>query len=420
MSHLRFKPIREWSIEDLEQIVREQWPEDSTFELKSSLPLSTGAKGWVSARTIHTSEREGIAKEVVALANNRGGLVVVGIEETKDTPKRAFKLATPIPQIHDLADRLSQGLFSSIDPPLRGLEIKPIESNDGSGYLVVMVPQSNSAPHGFGLPTVAYMREQDRSKPMSMREIQATFWESRTRLERMDSLRSEKSEDFLSLPKHQDALAYRFTAVPDQEIPLFSLHRRIQAGSLLPDVGQRLGQPSAGAAPWPFFNSRDWSPSSNCVRKKFDSGDRESKNGYWEIDVSGAVTVVGELTKQFNADQHPQVAVSWFYSTVSDLLTLCRCIARSQETETVRWHVDGEFLSTARHVQVHVTDGQKQLVNLTKKQNFRPVPIELTDWPLEVQHLEETISSSLQVPSADGMLALCLEANKRNLKGVWT
>ncbi|MFN7056255.1 MAG: helix-turn-helix domain-containing protein [Hyphomonas sp.] len=155
---------------NLNQIVAEQWSEDVTFEIKEALPLSNGAKGWAATSKLHASERDGIAKEVVAFANTRGGILVVGIEESDYAPKRAQRLATEIPNVAELADRLSQALNASIDPPLRGLQVQAIPVTGPAGFLVIKVPLSNLAPHGFGTPALSYVRKQDRSEPMSMSE----------------------------------------------------------------------------------------------------------------------------------------------------------------------------------------------------------------------------------------------------------
>lgn len=415
MQSLRNKPLRDWTILDLNQVIEEQWNEDVSFEIKEKLPLSKDAKGWSSSSKLHPSERDGLAKEIVAFANTRGGLLIVGIEESGEAPKRASKLAESLPKVAELADRLSQALSASIDPPLRGLEVQPIVSEEDAGYLVIRVPQSNLAPHGYGMPAQAYVRRQDRSEPMSMRDLQATFWESRTRIERIDALRKEKQEELDALPRHQNCFVYRLTAIPDSDFLLTSLVHKIHNSDLIPLASSRTGATSQ-AAPWPFFfDPKRWQPDLNGARAWFRKDDLNSQNGYWEIDTSGAVTVVGEVANPYNADKRARIHAAWLQATCADLLTLGLVVSRSVNSEMLRWTVDGEVYATSTTATVGYGPNDTAEVRIPKFRPFRPVPIEIGDEPVNFRTLEEAISSALKVPAFDGALRETFAANMRAL-----
>jgi hypothetical protein len=72
-------------------------------------------------------ERDDIAKEIVALSNAYGGVIIVGIEETDDNPRRSKQIHSPmIPRVTDCAEQLAQSLRGIIDPPLPMLEARGI------------------------------------------------------------------------------------------------------------------------------------------------------------------------------------------------------------------------------------------------------------------------------------------------------
>jgi hypothetical protein len=63
----------------------------------------------------------------VAFANAYGRVVIIGVDETDDNPKRARAIFQPhIPQISDCAERIEQALPSPLTPPLPMLEVRGI------------------------------------------------------------------------------------------------------------------------------------------------------------------------------------------------------------------------------------------------------------------------------------------------------
>jgi hypothetical protein len=167
-------------------------------EFKRTLATSDGRPDrWMMDQSrIGNVARDDIAKEVVAFANAYGGILIVGIEETDDNPKRAKSITSQqIPRVVDCAEQLDRALRSIIEPPLPMLEMRGIVSEGDRGVLLVRVGSSPSAPHGFGRPSAAYVRRGSNSEPLTMRDLQSMFFERRTRLERVqirrDALRSE-------------------------------------------------------------------------------------------------------------------------------------------------------------------------------------------------------------------------------------
>jgi hypothetical protein len=177
---------------------------------------------------IGATARDDIAKEIVAFANAHGGVLVLGIDETDDNPRRARAIFEPrIPSVIDCAERLEMALNSIIDPPIPMFEVRGIPGEDGAGVIVMRVPPSISAPHGFGTPFAAYVRRGTRSEPMTMREAQSMFFERRTRLERIDKIRATETSNadqlFQTWTEGKLLLPYENKPVPNTRGLLFHL-----------------------------------------------------------------------------------------------------------------------------------------------------------------------------------------------------
>jgi hypothetical protein len=148
-----------WS--HIEHAVANSVAEADDLDWKSALPNTDVAES-----------REEFAKDVAALANTRGGVIVFGVAE--DRGRGTAKAVTPV----DISERAQAKLRSTaanlVHPFVSGLDIVPVMANEGdaSGVLVVVVPASPDAPHllggqdKFGCPfrdgpTTRWMRERD-------------------------------------------------------------------------------------------------------------------------------------------------------------------------------------------------------------------------------------------------------------------
>lgn len=186
-------PIADLTFADIEALIREEAEEGPRLELKRGLQANAGqVDPWMTgSKKLGGPARDGLAKEIVALANAYGGAVVVGVDETEDHPKRA-RGPDPylIPHVVECAERMQQVLDTIIDPPLTVLEVRGIEEpgDTGCGVMVIRTAASTRAPHGHGRPPNAYMRRGSRSEPMTMRDLQATLFETRSRGERVTAI----------------------------------------------------------------------------------------------------------------------------------------------------------------------------------------------------------------------------------------
>ncbi|HXQ65724.1 MAG TPA: ATP-binding protein, partial [Alphaproteobacteria bacterium] len=184
MSNFFSKPLEAITEKDVLEL--QDTPEGQLFEIKETLPAEDARKrldAWMSAPAQGQSRRgpddyakEGLFAELNAFANSEGGWLVLGLEETADKPSRAGAIK-PLPECHELADRLQRAAHDWLDPPVPGLQFRGIEAGGGprDGVIIARVPRSPLAPHRLNKARrtqEAYKRVGDETKPMGMREIQ--------------------------------------------------------------------------------------------------------------------------------------------------------------------------------------------------------------------------------------------------------
>jgi Putative DNA-binding domain len=189
-------PIETVTFDDVKDLLGTE--ESFRIEFKESLATTDGRPDrWMGDQSrIGNKARDDIAAQVVAFANAYGGILIVGIEETDDNPKRAKAIANDlIPHVVDCAEQLDRSLRSIIEPPLPMMEVRGVISQGDLGVLLIRIGASSSAPHGYGRPSAAYVRRGSNAEPLTMRDLHSIFFERRTRLERVAAKRTQlKSE----------------------------------------------------------------------------------------------------------------------------------------------------------------------------------------------------------------------------------
>ncbi|HEX8082078.1 MAG TPA: ATP-binding protein [Jatrophihabitans sp.] len=120
--------------------------------------------------------QEEFAKDVAAMANTGGGLLVLGINEHRHTSE-----ADTIAGVQPLSDSdertLRQVAFSRIAPPVSGIAFANMVGEDGACVVAVWVPPSSDVPHLvyrqalFGAP----FRDGTRTEWMREQQIQAAY-----------------------------------------------------------------------------------------------------------------------------------------------------------------------------------------------------------------------------------------------------
>lgn len=342
LSALLAKAAREVTWDDIIAIATNGYEEGPQFELKRELSANAnqtdpwmGGSGKVGRPAV-----DDLAKEIVALANCQGGIIVVGIDESDDRPARAAKIAEKlVPWCAECADRLNDTMLSLIDPRLPGLSIMGIErfGGAGEGVLVIHVPRSTYAPHGYGSPPRVYTRRGHRSDPITMSELQAVLWDTRTRSERIRQQLAERqnifadkaktvfahgSVDFRPREFHRPDMAghligFRATVIaemnPDVDI------RHILRAKPLQTVSQWR---SSGSAPAfeRFSIHSDIVNRPRAIWQDFSSG---SSIGRWTLSSDGIIEVAGfRALDRASSGNPPDVWPGWFTQSAWEVCAL--------------------------------------------------------------------------------------------------
>jgi hypothetical protein len=376
--------------------VRLELPESSWLELKRDLPLSQGALGWRTKQQLHPSERDGLAKEIVAIANTYGGVVVVGVDESDDTPKCASALADPIPLLHDLVDRLRTSLGAYIDPPIPGLQVSGIPASAGGseGYVVITVPASAVGPHGYGRPPQVYFRRDDRSEPGSMRDIQNTFWESRSNRERVEAelsrLRAQFNETSLG------DLCFQFVAISEHPMNMVRLPAEMRSGKITRVPNQILRYQPGSAADFPY-NTLEWRPTATGVERISESSARIG-GSHWEIDEGGIVSVTGYNNLRPDGASSKQFYPGWYSKTAGSIIALAEILSGWMKVES-GWILAGHFKAHDPTLLPHSDNWLESfdLVNLTVPRSFRPIRVGGSQDADNLNEIADRVWSSLGV-----------------------
>ena len=99
-------------------------------------------------QTLSTNDRKNLAKAISGFGNSEGGVIVWGVDcssdgDGADVARAEVKLQNPRRFVS-----LLEGVVSGCTiPPHSGIENHVIEDTDNRGFVITLIPKSNSAPH---------------------------------------------------------------------------------------------------------------------------------------------------------------------------------------------------------------------------------------------------------------------------------
>jgi hypothetical protein len=168
------KDVHDWTEVDLDGVVRAGEKENTSLDYKASAALDFRNPKPVEKRkgTLGDKHREDLIRDVAAMANAEGGLIIYGITERKGGyPKQVDDGVDP--KVVD-ADTIESVILSNIHPRVEGFFIKPIElkskGKGGYAYVISIPKATKNAPHQSD-NKIYYKRHDATKLPMDDNEI---------------------------------------------------------------------------------------------------------------------------------------------------------------------------------------------------------------------------------------------------------
>jgi hypothetical protein len=166
---------------DLLALVQNSVHESKTLEYKLDVPKGSR-----------------LAQSACSFANTVGGFILLGVEEKSGVP-------TDLPgfdasDVDDLKLRIEGMISNAMEPPLRGVDIKPIKVSSGRYVLAIQVPSSLNAPHRVLNTKEFYGRTASGKYPMDVLDLRSAFLRFGRLADDIRSFRDQRIEIIESSP----------------------------------------------------------------------------------------------------------------------------------------------------------------------------------------------------------------------------
>jgi predicted HTH transcriptional regulator len=143
------KDVREWDESDLDLIVEVDQKETTTIDYKASPALAFKDRTVTGKGTLGEKHRQDLIRDVAAMANAEGGLIIYGIAERKGGyPDHVDDGADPKTVS---AEQIEQIILTNINPRVEGFFVHQIElksKGKGTVAFVAQIPKAQkNAPH---------------------------------------------------------------------------------------------------------------------------------------------------------------------------------------------------------------------------------------------------------------------------------
>jgi hypothetical protein len=181
----RLFPQGEIKIEMLRSLVESEIAEGQVIEFKRMIDVGD------------PKAKKNLSAEVASFANASGGDIVFGMDEREGSANKLI----PLPEFD--ADKtelqLRQIFNSNIEPPVPGLIFCPVKIRPAEFALVLRIPRSWSRPNVLlGDPPQFLVRDGNRRRAFTLRELREAFGLSASIAERMKQFRADRLSSLLS------------------------------------------------------------------------------------------------------------------------------------------------------------------------------------------------------------------------------
>lgn len=205
----------------IERACAEGVSERADLDWKKTLPL-TADKSDPKAKQHQQLE---LAKDVAAMANSGGGMIVYGIDETRTAGTSAAERVVAVGPVNETTTRdIRRVAGNLIYPPVVGLELIPLapDGDADAGVLALLVPDSADRPHlihpanGAEWFAAPYRHGPD-TEWMVERQISAAYTERETGRRRRAQEFDERFDEFTDSLRQDTNLRWVVAfAVPEQ------------------------------------------------------------------------------------------------------------------------------------------------------------------------------------------------------------
>ncbi|MCK5018430.1 MAG: ATP-binding protein, partial [Candidatus Peribacteraceae bacterium] len=179
------KPLEDFTLEDMQQLVDDQISEVTSIEYKSALQVITG------------DEKREFLNDVSSFANTKGGYLIFGIEEKGSMPTnvKGIKSEDPDAEIR----RLDNLIRDKITPRIPGIYIKEIPVSSGRYCIVLKIQQSWLKPHMVDMGSNKFFTRNSKGKhPLNYQEIKVAFDLSGDAKDRIEMFRANRITEIIT------------------------------------------------------------------------------------------------------------------------------------------------------------------------------------------------------------------------------
>jgi len=174
------KPLRQITYADIDQFVREQWPEGKTVDYKRD---TYGNRD---------EDKKELLKDVSSFANTQGGDILIGVDEDKGLPTSIPGVA--VPDIDKEKLRLEEIIRRGLEPRI-DFGLHHVTTPTSTTVIVIRVQESLLLPHRVvfqGKPGEFWARSSAGRYSMDTDELRRAFTLSATIYDQIKAFRRER------------------------------------------------------------------------------------------------------------------------------------------------------------------------------------------------------------------------------------
>lgn len=311
---LGMSPTDEFTNDMLDRLVEERTAERQDLDFKEKIDSTP------------TRPESDVKKDLCAMANSGGGVIVYGVGELPDMKDHAGKRVKAGDYSPGLEQAYRSVATTYISPPLRGVEFYYVEHKEHEAFVVV-VPASRQVPHMYftakknATELAAPTRNGTHSEWLSEPEIANLY---RVRFQKEEATSNELDEVYrqVAAKRTNDGFWGVGVAVPTYPVRNDNLNERDATVARFAAYNDPLRHDYQGSvSPATASNYRKGMKCWTFSAKQYDT---QELLGYVELYENGVVSVLSRLDKVTFSTDDQVVSTHAFACLVGDLLALIR------------------------------------------------------------------------------------------------